>query len=213
MNKRFSFPLLLLLALGCAPTETGNPPAYLDPDAIHFVPSPVVEDDPILDGEPGAVIGDAVVLLNLEDPTEFSTVPVAGDGSFVELSAPVAVGERFRVWARAGVSVSSPNDYRAAATEALDLSALETSCLSLTPAIIDSGATSVVDNACADAVTLAPTVRGSTVDGDLMMEVVAAGERRELDLGALVPVGDYAVVELVASGAATESRFVVVRAP
>ncbi|AKF08542.1 hypothetical protein DB32_005691 [Sandaracinus amylolyticus] len=150
--------------LGCAPTDTGNPPAALDANDVSAqVVSGIIEISYAITGAPGAVDPPEgeVWILELDQPRPVVRIAVAADGSFRRENLSARDGGRVRLWIEAPSGRSAPLDRvvtmdgLAAPGEALD------TCVRLDPPdAIDVGdderATLRIENGCSETVRLAP---------------------------------------------------------
>ncbi|UJR78838.1 hypothetical protein [Sandaracinus amylolyticus] len=156
--------VIVAALLGCAPTDTGNPPAALDPgDLSANVMSGIVQFSFDIAGVPGAVDPPEgeVWILPLDHVLPVTRVQVEPDGSFARTGLVARDGGRIRFWIEAPTGRSAPLDRIVTMEGLTEPSSALDDCVRLEPPhaieLAASGHASLrIENTCGEAIRIAP---------------------------------------------------------
>lgn len=160
---RYAF---VLLAIGCAPTDTGNPPLapVIDPTLLDGdVVSGLVVVTVTVTGGPGSIDVDrgSVYVLDFDTSMPPHPAAIAADGSFT-LMFESDEGHDLRLWAELDGARSTPFDFYVALDGIHPREPEVDGCLAFEPAFhLDAPGACVVTNGCTGAVTIDASIRNA----------------------------------------------------
>jgi hypothetical protein len=152
--------------MGCAPTDTGNPPLapVIDPTLVDgLVVNGLVEVTVTVTGGPGSIDVDrgSVYALDLERTAPPHAATIAADGSF-RLDFPSDAGNDLRLWAELDGARSAPFDFYVELDGIHPREPEVDGCLAFEPRVhLDAPGACVVTNGCATAVSVGASIRNA----------------------------------------------------
>lgn len=158
--------LAVIALIGCAPTDTGNPPLapVIDPTLIDgLVVSGLVEVTVTITGGPGSIDVDrgSIYVLDFDTLAPPHQATIAADGSF---NLVFTSDERhdLRLWAELDGARSTPFDFYVALDGIHPREPEVDGCLAVEPEFhLDAPGACVVTNGCSAAVTVDASIRNA----------------------------------------------------